>query len=36
MNHTLGLTEMPTHNHDLIDQYGGSSSPNMVLSADGN
>jgi len=36
VNHTLGLTEMPTHNHDLIDQFGGSSSQNMVLSADGN
>lgn len=36
VNHTLSVDEMPSHSHNVIDQFGGGSNYNVVVATDGN
>lgn len=35
VNHTLSVDEMPSHSHNVIDQFGGGSNFNVVVANDG-
>ena len=36
VNHTLSVGEIPSHSHNVIDQFGGGGNPNVVVANDGN
>lgn len=35
VNHILSVDEMPSHSHNVIDQFGGGSNFNVVVANDG-